>query len=154
MDEVAALLSATGIAQAMRFSRWIYAGANTAHVLGVALLVGAVVPLNLRFLGFRRGIDATGLARLLVPVAATGAGLAVLSGLLLFLARPETYLASPLFLLKLALVVTGLLHALDLQLLHRPEHAGAARLRASALLSCGLWLGALVAGRMIAYAGD
>ncbi|MEC9347233.1 MAG: hypothetical protein VYB54_13470 [Pseudomonadota bacterium] len=151
---MAAALDGTAVAQAMRHSRWLYAGVNTAHVLGIALLVGSILPLNLRLLGLHRTLRMMDLSRLLVPVAATGVALALSSGTLLFLARPGAYLDEPLFLVKMVLVLAGLLHALELRFVRGLDQAGQARLRVGACVSATLWLAALVAGRMIAYAGD
>ena len=55
MDEVFQALQATPVAQYLRTARWGYATLNTAHVFGIALLVGAILPLDLRLLGFGAG---------------------------------------------------------------------------------------------------
>lgn len=138
-------------AETMRRSRWAYAAASTGHVAGLALLFGAILPLDLRLLGAWGSVDRTLLARVLVPVAATGLALAAGCGSLLFLAAPTDYLAHPLFLAKMALVVLGAGHAAALHL--GPGLAGAslARLRIAGAVSLTCWTGALVAGRMIAF---
>lgn len=41
---------------ALRASRWVYPLVNTGHILGLALLFGAIIPLDLRMLGFWRSI--------------------------------------------------------------------------------------------------
>ena len=46
MEETLAAIQASGLGQAIRFSQWRYAAVNTAHILGVALLVGAIVTLG------------------------------------------------------------------------------------------------------------
>ena len=70
MDAVLAALEGSAIAQTLRVSRWGYAAVNATHILGIALLVGATVPLSLRFLGLWRGVSRAGLVRVLAPVAA------------------------------------------------------------------------------------
>ena len=52
LDALLAGLEATAVAQTLRTSRWLYAATNTAHIFGIALLVGAIVPLDLRLLGW------------------------------------------------------------------------------------------------------
>ena len=47
-------LEATALARALRDSVWTYPMINAGHILGVALLVGAIVPLDLRLLGVWR----------------------------------------------------------------------------------------------------
>ena len=80
-------LAASAVAQHLRSARWEYAAANTAHVLGIALLVGAILPLDLRLLGVWRSVPHQDLARVLVPVAAAGLALAATAGILLFATR-------------------------------------------------------------------
>lgn len=141
---------------ALRFSRWGYALVNTAHVLGIALLVGAILPLDLRLMGAWSDVPRATLARVLVPVAAGGLVLAVTAGLLLFSVRATDYAALLVFRVKLLLIATGAGSAVALHLAHGLllEGAGQRRLAGAGTLSVICWLGALVAGRMIAFAGD
>lgn len=148
-----AALAATGVAQALRMSRWGYAAVNGLHILGIAVLVGAILPLDLLLLGFWRAVPRAALARVLVPVAATGLALAVAMGLLLFAVRAPEYAALTVFRLKLALVALGVAGALTLHAAHGGwlEHAPPGRLRTHAALSIGCWIGALACGRAIGF---
>lgn len=156
MDGLLATLEATGVAQALRFSRWGYAAVNTAHVLGIALLVGASVAMNLRLLGlWRSRLDAAAVVPMLSSVAAAGLALAVVAGALLFSVRATEYAGLTVFWIKLALIATGTVSALGAHLLYRRDlsRAGhAARIRI-AVVSLACWVGALVAGRLIAFFG-
>ena len=79
----------------------------------MALLVGAVVPMDLRLIGVWRGdVRLETVLRLLRPMAAAGAALAVPTGMLLFTVQATDYVALRLFFVKLALVALGLAHAL------------------------------------------
>ena len=71
----------------LRNSRWTYAAVNASHIVGIALLFGAIVPLDLRLMGCWRSVPIRTLARILVPVAACGLVLAIAAGLLLFSIR-------------------------------------------------------------------
>ena len=84
MDPLFALLEATAPAQYLKTARWGYAAVNGTHIFGIALLVGAAVPLALKMLGVWPSIRLETAVRLLRPVAVTGLTLAVLTGLLLF----------------------------------------------------------------------
>ncbi len=154
MEPLLAAIQGSDLALALRFSRWSYAAVNTAHVLGIALLIGAIIPLDLRLLGLWSGIERDALVRVLVPVAASGLMLAVTAGLLLFSVRAVDYAALPILWVKLVLVVLGLGSALALHLAHglSLEKASRRRLAQAAALSLTCWLGALIAGRMIAFA--
>ena len=156
MDALLTALEGMGVAQALRGARWGYAAVNAAHILGIALLIGAIVPLNLRFLGLWRSTPHQALIRVLVPVAAAGLALAILAGLLLFSVRAREYAGIGFLQAKLALIAVGLLSALALHHAHGTllETASDRRLAGHAAVSLLCWIGALACGRLIAFAGD
>ena len=127
-----------------------YLFVNAAHILGVAVLLGAILPLDLRLLGLFRQYPIEVLRPFLVRCAATGVGLAVLSGAWLFSVKPDEYLANPAFRWKLLLLAFALF---NVGLQHRSpgftHRSSAVRVRAG--LSLCLWLSVLVAGRWIGF---
>lgn len=149
MDELAAAIQASELAAFLRRSRWTYPAVNAAHLLGVALLIGAIVPMDLRLTGvWRSDVRLAAAVRLLRPIAAFGAALAVVTGVLLFTVQARDYVALPLFFVKMALVAIGLAHAL--------AHGGIATApvasqRAAGLISLAIWPVVLVCGRMLGY---
>jgi hypothetical protein len=154
VDAVLDALVASAPAQWLRFSRWGYAAVNTTHVFGIALLVGAILPLDLRLLGVWRSVALEPLARVLVPVAVTGLFLAITTGVFLFITRANEYAALNLFLLKVTLIAAGAVHALSLQLGPGLAHVSSARLRAAGAASLSIWVAALICGRLLAFVGD
>jgi hypothetical protein len=156
LEALFAALEGTALAQTLRGSRWIYAGVNAAHIFAIALLVGSVVPLNLRLFGVWRGISREAVVRVLAPVAASGLALALVTGPLLFAVRAREYSDVGFLQLKLAFVTVGVLSALALSRAHGflLGDAPRASLVGHAILSTVCWLGALVCGRLIAFAGD
>jgi hypothetical protein len=125
---------------------------NTLHVLGIALLVGAITLLDLRLLGMWRGVPVAVLARPAVAVAATGLAIAAPSGAALLTVQAGEYLANPLLYVKFGAILLGLLNILALRLAGDWMSEGHQRRQAAAgLLSLLAWLTALVAGRLIAY---
>jgi hypothetical protein len=156
MEAFFAALEATAPAQYLRTSRWGYAVVSGAHILGIALLVGSILPLNLRLLGLWPSIPRANLLRVLVPIAATGLALAVLTGTLLFSVRAQEYAAVGYLQAKLVLVLAGLLSALAIHRAYGLTLEGTSKRRLSfhALFSLGCWLGALACGRLIAFAID
>ena len=143
---------------ALRFSRWSYAAVNASHIVGIALLFGAIVPLDLRLMGCWRSVSIRTLARVLVPIAAGGLTLAITAGLLLFATRATEYAALPLFWTKLTLIACGVANAL---LLRKAAQWKASkdvthvvpppRLCVAGALSIGVWLSVIVCGRMLAF---
>ncbi len=127
-----------------------YLFVNAAHILGIAVLLGAILPLDLRLLGFFRRFPVEVLVPFLVRSAAAGLSLAVLAGAWLFSVKPDEYLANAAFrwklvLLALALVNVGFQHWGA----GFPQRSPAVRARAG--ISLCLWLSVLVAGRWIGF---
>jgi hypothetical protein len=133
---------------------------NAAHILGVGVLVGAILPLDLRLLGFFRGVPLGVVGPFLSRAAATGLVLAITTGLWLFTVKPAEYLANEAFLWKLALLLAALL---NIVIQHRSgafaralvddgaDGKPRAGVRLSAFCSAVLWLSVLVAGRWIGF---
>lgn len=129
---------------------------NAAHILGIGLLVGAILPLDLRLMGVLRDGPLMVLAPFLVRVAATGLAVAMLTGVLLFSVKPADYAGNPAFLTKMALLLIGLV---NIAFQHRGGNwrtigdgdptSGRQRLLAGA--SFITWISALVAGRWIGF---
>lgn len=145
------------VAAALRRSAIAYPLVNAAHILGIALLVGAIATLDLRLLGAFGRYPVAALAPPLSRMAAAGLALAVATGFLLFSVRPAAYAQNPAFLAKLALVGLGTINALALGANRRWRRVlreggaipPAAKLAAALSLLC--WTAAIVAGRWIGF---
>ncbi len=131
-------------------SPWAYPALEVLHLLGVALLLGSLVVLELRVWGAAPALDAAALARLALPVSLAGFGLVVMAGLGLFAAHPGEMLANRAFVIKMGLVFTAGLNAAAFHARGGLAQADGVA-RAQTLLSLGLWLGAIICGRWIAY---
>lgn len=141
MDALLAGLEASALAQAVRGGAWLYAVANTGHVIGVALLVGGIAVYDLALI--RRG-TAPETAGVAVPLALAGAALAVASGALLFVADATAVGRNWMFWSKIGLVALAAANAALFRI--RPVWT-----KGQAAASLLFWLGAAAAGRMIAY---
>lgn len=89
-------------------------------------------------------------------MAAIGVVCAALTGLMLLSVRPIAYAENPAFLTKLTLVALAILNALVLRASPAWRRALAdggegVSLKAQALLSLLLWMGAVLAGRWIGF---
>lgn len=141
----------------IRHSTWIYPTANILHVLGMAMLVGSIVALDLRLLGVGRKILAAAAAsRFLTPIALVGILLIVPSGLTLFTADAGPLAANRILQIKLVLVVLGLLNAILFRQLWERRLSRWDRERptlgfAQVFASLAIWLSVPVLGRLIAY---
>lgn len=172
MAEALALLAQAeqwGAVRAFATSAWLYPFVSALHIVGLALLLGGIVPVDLRLLGCWRDALTPAAAARLRDLAAGGLALAVASGLPLFLVRGTEYLQNPWLLAKWGFVALGVANALLFARLARGAAAAAARrdagpgpgaaswldapaARPAGALSLACWLSAVVCGRWIAFA--
>ena len=137
---------------ALRESYLVYPLVNTLHIVGIALLFGAIVPLDLRLAGWRReAASVESLSSLLLPVAIVGFVLAALAGLLLFATDARAYAASPLFQAKLLLIALALANAYALRKVDWRNAGSSRRVALAGAASLFLWLGVILLGRLIGY---
>lgn len=123
------------------------------HAIGMALVVGVVLMLNVRVLGFGTSVPLWVFDRLLT-IGWTGFALNAASGFLIFAAQGQRYLANTPFLIKMLLILLGGLSMWALGRMLRsggPDVEIGASGRTFALLSIVFWVAAIVAGRVIAY---
>jgi hypothetical protein len=133
-----------------------YLFVNAAHILAIGLLVGSILPLDLRLLGLFGTVPLPVIGPFLQKVAAAGVVLAIVTGLWLFSVRPRDYVANPAFLAKMALLAFALA---NVALQHSGGRFRAAiageivkpRVRIVAGFSASLWIAVLTAGRWIGF---
>ncbi len=140
----------------LRRSGVLYLFVNAAHIGAIGLLIGSIVPLDLRLLGVLKAGPLAILAPVLARTAATGLVLAVLTGAMLFSVRPLEYLQNPAFVVKMGLLVAGAVNAWLVRrgrawagVVDGGRPSGALKAQAGASLL--LWLACLVAGRWIGF---
>lgn len=151
-------LEASALGQAMREWQWLYPAVEIAHVVGIALLFGSIVVLDLRLLGFSRGISVKRLAAHVLPWTAASFLLIVPSGLLLFIAHAGDLIANPVFAVKICLILAAgtnaaVFHAAAFRSVARWDTGAPPPLaaRAAAALSLALWIAVISCGRLLAY---
>ena len=143
---------------------WAYPLVNAAHILGVALLVGAIVPLDLRLIGFWPSVPLNALWHILSRTAAVGLAIAIGAGALLFITRAGDYAESKLFLFKMLAILAGFANIGLLRHWMRDAGLGqpgvgtpgassnpSASMRLAGVLSLVIWITALVLGRLVGY---
>lgn len=155
-NDFVALIGAWPGAQWLRDVGVAYPLVNAAHILGIGLLLGAILPLDLRLLGFFRAVPLAVIGPFLSRAATVGVVLAAVTGLWLFTVQPGDYLGNPAFRVKTGLLVLAVVNivAQHLSSHYRVAAGGghvAARVRIHAFLSIVLWLSVLLAGRWIGF---
>ena len=138
-------------------SVWVYPIVLSSHAVGMALVVGTVMMINIRILGFARNIPITLFENLSV-IAWIGVTLNLLSGLALFSGDPTKFFYHPVFWIKISLIILGALSMWSaLRIIRTTTWSLADTLEAPASakvlagLSVVFWPCAIIAGRLIAY---
>lgn len=144
-------IEASAIATFLRRSVWVYPLVNALHIFGLGALVTSALVMDARILGLSKRLSITDVVSLLRPIAFGAAGLAVVTGALLFSVKPHEYAESPVFLTKMALLALALTNAAFIVGARRHTQPDEALTRAMAILSVLLWLSVLSAGRLIAF---
>jgi hypothetical protein len=151
-------LEATALATWVRESgsAWAYPFVLTLHTVGLAMLVGGSTVIGLRILGVNPDLPLPALARLFRLIW-VGLAINVGSGALLFMGDAQAKGTQAVFWVKLACIACGLWAVWQVQvrvfgraetLAHAEASAPARRLATIALAA---WVGAITAGRLMAY---
>lgn len=146
------------IGDAMVNWTWTWAASETVHFVGLSLLFGIVLLVDLRMLGFMKGIPYSVLHRLL-PWGIMGFGLNVVTGILFFIGGPPTfYVTNPTFYWKIVLIMVGGVNALYFTVFDQPWSLGAGDappLAAKVAAASGivLWTAVIFCGQMLPFLG-
>ena len=152
LDQVLGLVAAFGLATGVTRSTVVYALTSASHVLGIALLIGPILLVDLRLLGWLQSLNQAAIITLR-RTATCGALLALSSGFVLFSARPFDYAANRVFLAKLVVITAALANALMFEWRMRRAPTGMTLSTAPlfGVASIALWISALLLGRWIAF---
>jgi hypothetical protein len=108
IEEAMTALEQSGLGAAARGSAWLYPLANLAHVLGAALLVGAIATFDVQLL--RGAPHPRTTYRAAMPVATLGLALQIISGVVLLSADATAVVRNGAFQFKMAMFVLGLVN--------------------------------------------
>lgn len=149
-------LAALPLARWMHDSPWAFALVETAHIVGLAILVGAVTMFDLRVLGLSKDISVRALSRHVLPWSVAALALIVPTGFLMFLAHAADLLASRTFQLKMLLLMAAGINAVIFRTLPYASVrqwdtgvAAPATARALAALSIAIWIAIIACGRLL-----
>jgi len=150
-------LEGTSFAEWIRISTVGYPMMIAAHAVGMAVMVGLSLMLDMRLLGAFAGIPYSSIYRLLV-IAWIGFVVNFLSGTALFSANAATFATQGMFLTKIVLIIVGAASAAYLQSRLKTESDDWQRsstvpgaVKVVAMAAIVIWLAAIVTGRLTAY---
>ena len=150
-------LENTWIANAIRTIPWLYPTFETGHYIGLSLLVGGIMLIDLRVLGFGRSLPLKSMIGLL-PFVWVGFLINVFTGSMLFIYGATGFGTNPAFLVKMTFMLIAGLNALAFDLAVRRSGgswvaAGTAPtlVKGFATASLVFWLCVVTTGRWMAY---
>jgi hypothetical protein len=126
----------------------------TVHTIGMGFLAGTNWAIDLRILGVARHVPVSALGKFF-PIIWIALGANFISGVLLFLGYPYKAATNPVFYLKLACIALGIILVLKIRnhlVRFAPSEGGfSGRTKMLAVASMLSWVGAITAGRLLAY---
>ena len=139
----------TSLALWVGTSLWAYPVLLSAHITGLAVIVGIIAMRDFHLLGFLNGVTEANFLEL-KNLAYCGFLINGISGIMLFSSQ-ASYLSTNLpFLVKLFFIGSGMLLASKI-FKKIEENTGRTSTKILAVLSLFSWFGAITAGRLIAY---
>lgn len=159
MQELADWMQTTWLNDLVIGYAWTWPTLETLHFIALCLLIGSILVMDIRLIGFQRMIPIAAVHRL-VPVALAGFSVNLVTGVLFCFGDPHRYFINISFQIKMLLVLLAGINALVYYLKVEPMLARAepmadtpplAKLVGAA--SIALWLGVVAFGRLIPYLG-
>jgi SNF family Na+-dependent transporter len=139
-------------------SLWAFPGILLLHTYGMAILVGVIAGIDLRILGLMPAVPVAPL-RKLMPLVWAAFWVNAITGTMLLAADATSKMRNPDFGIKMAFIVLAVITQRVIQKrvfgdpdLDRKPFSSNAKMLATASLVC--WLGAITAGRLLAYVGN
>ena len=151
-------LEQTGFSTWVRESRSLfgYPGVLLVHTYGMAIVVGVIAGIDLRILGFAPALPLAPMRKLL-PLMWVAFWLNAATGTILMVIDATTKLRNPDFFVKMAFIFAAVIvqRLIEKRVFRDPPVDAPltdnARMLAALSLVC--WLGAITAGRLLAYVG-
>ena len=150
-------LESTAIANAIRTIPWLYPTFETGHYIGLSLLVGGIMLIDLRVLGFARALPLKSMIGLL-PFVWIGFVINVLTGSMLFIYGATNFGTNGAFLLKMGFMLLAGLNALAFDVSVRRSGGSwvaadrpPSLVKGFATLSLVFWICVVTTGRWMAY---
>jgi hypothetical protein len=157
MHDVLAWMETSALGQFMRDSAWAWPVAEIAHFIGLSLLMGSLLVIDLRLLRVLPNLPLQAALRFL-PLTLAGFVINLCTGLLFCFGDPFRYYPNIAFRLKMLFVVLAGLNAIWFKLaLATKDEAALDERRVATLakiiaaVSLMLWVGVIVMGRFIPY---
>jgi len=152
------LLRAAPIALFINTTNWAWPTLETLHFIGLSMIMGVALIVNLRMLGVAKNISFAGLHRML-PWGILGFGLNVVTGFLFFLTTPDQYTTNLSLHIKMVLMMIAGLNIFYFTTFDEtwnlsPGDDAPVRAKVVTTFTVALWIGVIYFGRMMPFIGN
>jgi hypothetical protein len=151
-------IRAASIADFINSTNWAWPTLETLHFMGLSMILGVALIVNLRMLGVAKNISFAALHRLL-PWGILGFGLNVATGFLFFVTIPDQYTQNLSLHIKMILMMIAGVNILYFTIFEEPWKLGPGddapvRAKVVTTLTVVLWIGVIYFGRMMPFIGN
>jgi hypothetical protein len=157
---IATWLAASPISDVVNSSTWIFPASETLHFLGLILLFGSLLIMDLRILGYAKALPLQAVMAF-TPYTIIGFAINLVTGAIFVLTDPIRYFSNLSFQLKIICIIGAMANVLYFKYVIHPRidregEVAAARTDARfvAAASLVLWTLVIVFGRLIPYLGS
>ena len=147
--------AASALGTAIRDSRWLFPVIEAVHLLGLAMMGGFVLLVDMRLMGLsmpRKPVAA--LAREIQPWLIGALSVMLITGLLLYTSEPLKLYYNPAFWMKMSFLTSAIVYTFTVRrtvLAADETRVGPVWGKLVALVSIALWAGVGVGGRAIGF---
>ncbi|SDN11040.1 hypothetical protein SAMN05444050_0697 [Afipia sp. GAS231] len=158
-SDLVAFFEDSGVAEAIRENDTLFPLIESVHVVAISLVVGSILALDLRLLGFASvGRPVSRFANAILPVTWASFAIAATTGFLLFISNASKYLSNGYFDAKIILICAAGLNMIVFHVISAKDMPQWEKLaqppfpaRAAGAISILLWIAVVVCGRWIGF---
>ena len=152
------LMTGRGLGRSVMDRNWVWPASEALHFIGLWLILGIILIVNLRLLGFMPSVPYSAVHRLL-PWAALGLLINVVTGMVFVTATPDQYGENISFLWKIIFLMVAGLDLLYITVFEGPWHVEAGqnpplRVKIAGATAIIGWVGVMYFGRMLPFLGN
>lgn len=159
MYDFALWLESTAISKYLFGLSWLWPACESLHFLGLAVLIGGAGLLDLRLMGFFRGVSIKDI-KAFMPYAIAGFAVNGITGVLFLIMQPHLYVLGGVFWFKMGFIVLAGLNAMFFEtrlsakaLAMDPDADTPVAFKVIGFVSLFSWFAVLYTGRMLPYLG-
>lgn len=156
MNDILLWMEGSTLGRMMQEITWLFPCAEIFHFIGLSLLMGSILVVDIRLLGFSRDVPLDAAYKFL-PITVIGFSINLVTGIMFCFNDPFRYYPNLAFRLKMLLLVLAGINAIYFALITRASSnaVGAEdskpKVKIIAALSLLFWISMIVCGRLIPY---